>query len=311
MTAYNTARFLPEAINSVLKQQHTHWELLIADDASADESRSIIDAYALKDSRIKVSHNAQNMHYLRTRNRLIKLAKGDFITFLDSDDLMTSDRLFKQLNFLQRHPKIALCGSYVSYIDATGKELSVERPDPPIHHEAMIQALPNYNPVTGSTIFIRSGILREFGSYRDFFHGLCSEDYDLVSRIAEKYQIANVPERLYVYRQFEASTSRAGRQNPMKRFSGEIVQALIKERLAGKPDALEREDQEAIVQWVQELQAPYKQDPSKIHIDLVSSHLYAGLKGKAVQSAWHAIRANPRKIYNFRTFWYTIKKLLG
>lgn len=310
MTAYNTARYLPVAIESVLCQTYDHWELLVADDGSTDASRAIIDSFSEKDERIKATHNEENAHYLRTRNRLINIAEGAFITFLDSDDRMTPDRLEKQLTFMQQRPDTALCGSFVSYIDESGHPLKVQREDPPTDDQAIRNALPNFNPVTGSTIFIRAEILKAFGGYRDFFHGLCSEDYDLVSRVAEKYPIANVPERLYIYRQFEASTSRAGRENPMKRFSGEIVQSLIQERRQGKEDAIARGDLDVISNWVDEFAAPYESDASLVYIDLVASHLHAGLKRKAFYAAWLAIKANPWKSYNYRTLWYTVKKLV-
>lgn len=310
MTAYNTSRYLPEALESVIAQTYTNWELLVADDGSKDDSKNIIDAYALKDDRIKPHHNNTNLHYLRTRNALFKKAKGEFITFLDSDDKMAPNRLAVQLQWMESDPALALCGCFVDYMDQHGKPMMIPREDPPVDHEEILKAIPNHNPITGSTIFIKRQVLEEFGGYRDFFHGLCSEDYDLVSRVVEKYPVQNVPQRLYTYRQFSSSTSRADLDNPYKKFSGRIVQELILQRKKERTDALEEKDLKRIEIWVNEFLKPYLADPSKVFIDEVSSHLYSGLKRKALSSSVKAIFANPKKAYNYKTLWYVMKQLL-
>jgi glycosyltransferase involved in cell wall biosynthesis len=310
MTAYNTSRYLPEALDSVLAQTYTNWELLVADDGSKDDSKRIIDAYALKDERIKPHHNSANLHYLRTRNALFTKSKGEYITLLDSDDKMVATRLATQLNCMLSNPKLALCGSFVDYMDEFGMPISIPREDPPMGYDDILKALPNHNPITGSTIFIKREVLLEFGGYRDFFHGLCSEDYDLVSRVAEKYPVINIPERLYTYRQFSSSTSRSELGNPYKKFSGNIVQQLISQRRNGQIDAIQSNDLKRIEIWIEGFLTPYLEDPSKVFIDEVSSHLYSGLKRKALNSALKAIRANPTTSYNYRTLWYVLKQVL-
>jgi len=310
-TAYNAERFLPASIDSVLRQTYANWELLIADDASTDHSAAVISEYASKDSRIKVSHNRENAHYLRTRNRLFAMAVGEYITLLDADDMMEPTRLVEQLRFMQQNPELAMCGCLVKYIDENGIAIKTNHPKPALSHAEILRSLPIYNPFTGSTIFIKTSVLREFGGYRDFFHGLCSEDYDLVSRVAEKYPCAILDQPLYVYRQFEDSTSRKNHLiNPYKKFSGEIARWFIQQRVNGGKDALERGDRSAIETFVMALLSDYQKDPSKHYIDLVSSHLYSGLKSKALKAAFKAIVANPIKIYNYRTFVYTLKQLV-
>lgn len=101
MPSYNCGRFIAEAINSVLAQTYSNWELLIVDDCSKDETKDIVGSYA--DSRIHYQCNSHNMGAAQTRNNALKIAKGRYIAFLDSDDLWTPDKLEKQICFMEQH----------------------------------------------------------------------------------------------------------------------------------------------------------------------------------------------------------------
>lgn len=100
MPSYNAALFIKDAIDSVLAQSYTNWELLITDDNSKDNSTQIIEEYAKKDSRIKLYALNKNVGAAEARNNSIKNAKGRFIAFLDSDDVWESNKLDKQLSFM-------------------------------------------------------------------------------------------------------------------------------------------------------------------------------------------------------------------
>ncbi len=311
MTSYNASDFIAAAIESIIGQTYPTWELLIADDCSTDNTKQIISAFVDRDNRIVVSHNAENLHYLKTRNRLFKQAKGEFVTLLDADDLMVPTRIEKQLGFMLENPELAVCGCFASYIDQKGNPIKVEKPLPPTEYDAIKMAFPTSNPFTGSSLFFKKSILIEFGGYREFFSGLCSEDYDLGSRIAEKYPCANYPEALYIYRQFPTSTTRIrDLDNPKKYFSHELAQLFIKQRSNGGQDFLEIENNTGIDEYINELTKKYKEDPSLMHIEMVTSHLYAGLIKNAVHEAWLAIMANPFKLYNYRTLKYALGKWL-
>jgi teichuronic acid biosynthesis glycosyltransferase TuaG len=311
MTSYNTSEFIAAAIESIIRQTYKNWELLIADDCSTDNTRQIISKYANRDQIIIVSHNSENLHYLKTRNRLFKEAEGEFVTLLDADDLMLNTRLEKQLGFMFENPELAVCGCFVSYIDQKGNPIKVEKPFPPTDHESIKKIFPISNPFTGSSLFFKKSVLVEFGGYREFFSGLCSEDYDLGSRIAEKYPCANYPEPLYVYRQFPTSTTRIrDLENPKKYFSHQLAQLFISQRKNGGKDFLELGRHAEIEAYLERLSLKYKTDKSLFHIELVTSHLYAGLLKDAVKEAFKAVRANPLKTYNYRTLKYTLVKWL-
>lgn len=97
---YNCEKFIDDTVNSVLSQTYKNWEMIIVDDVSTDKSIEIIQKYVEKDRRIKLIQLEENSGAAVARNRAIEEASGRFIAFLDSDDLWTSNKLEKQLNFM-------------------------------------------------------------------------------------------------------------------------------------------------------------------------------------------------------------------
>lgn len=100
---YNCGRFIAQTIESVLAQTYTNWEMLIVDDCSTDDSVQIAQGYAAKDSRIKVIRNEKNSGAAVSRNKAIELAQGEFVAFLDSDDLWMPEKLERQIAFMREH----------------------------------------------------------------------------------------------------------------------------------------------------------------------------------------------------------------
>jgi len=100
MPAYQAAVTIAESIKSVLAQTFDDWEMIIVNDASTDNTTGIVEAYADKDSRIRLFTNETNQGVAATRNYGVSLAKGQYVAFLDSDDLWHEDKLKKQLHFM-------------------------------------------------------------------------------------------------------------------------------------------------------------------------------------------------------------------
>ena len=101
MPAYNSEKYIANAIHSVLSQTYTNWELLIVDDGSTDHTADIVGSF--EDKRIHFQRNTQNMGAALTRNKALQAAQGRYIAFLDSDDLWTPDKLEKQIAFMQKN----------------------------------------------------------------------------------------------------------------------------------------------------------------------------------------------------------------
>ena len=112
MPAFNSERYIVESIESILNQTYRNIELLITDDASEDNTISIIKSYAQKDSRVKAFFLKGNTGAGSARNNSIKHAKGRYIAFCDSDDVWLPEKLEKQIRFMQEKN---CCFAFASY----------------------------------------------------------------------------------------------------------------------------------------------------------------------------------------------------
>ena len=101
MPSFNTGRFIGESIQSVLNQTYTKWELLIVDDCSIDHTEKVV--FSFKDDRIRYFRNEENMGAALARNRAMREARGEWIAFLDSDDLWMPEKLEKQIAFMNQN----------------------------------------------------------------------------------------------------------------------------------------------------------------------------------------------------------------
>lgn len=122
MPSWNTGSFIAESIQSVLNQTYSNWELLIVDDCSTDKTDEVVASFS--DPRIKYFHNEKNSGAALTRNRGLREAEGEWIAFLDSDDLWAPDKLEKQLSFMTENGYVF---SYHEYekIDEDSKPLNI------------------------------------------------------------------------------------------------------------------------------------------------------------------------------------------
>lgn len=115
MAMYNASRYLRECIDSILAQTFTDFELLIVDDGSEDDSVSIIESY--DDTRIRLIRNQHD--YIGSLNILLDEAKGKYIARMDADDVMISERLQLQYDYMESHTSIDLVASGMNYIGST------------------------------------------------------------------------------------------------------------------------------------------------------------------------------------------------
>lgn len=121
MTAYNREKYIAEAIESVLAQTYTNWELIIVDDCSTDNTVAIAQSYAANDSRIKVYVNEKNLGDYHNRNRAAFYATGEFIKYLDADDMMYPHTISAMVNAMEYFPDAAYGFSYFGPQDDTIK----------------------------------------------------------------------------------------------------------------------------------------------------------------------------------------------
>ncbi|WP_316826673.1 glycosyltransferase family 2 protein [Pedobacter miscanthi] len=193
MAAYNVSDYIEESISSILNQTFKDFEFIIIDDGSTDDTSLIVKKF--NDSRISFIQNDGNKGIPFTRNRLLELAKGEYIAILDSDDIAYPDRLQLQLNFFSAHPEVALCGGHGKVINETGIETG-KNIIVPTDNLINMRMLFN-NPFINSSAMFKTQIFRELNGYKDY---ALAEDFDLFIRISEKYSVANIDAFLVKYR---------------------------------------------------------------------------------------------------------------
>ena len=207
---YNGESFLKEAIDSVLNQTFSDFEVLALDDGSTDSSAAIVQSYT--DPRMKYIQCTHD--FIDTLNKGLELADGKYIALIDHDDIMLRDRLEIQYNFMESNPDIAACGGYMKSFGLRNGEIKA-----PLTHPDIIQAMLLYSPIQNPTGFIRRQFLSDHNI--QYEHGyFWSADYKLWSEIAKAGQLATIPQVLTLYRTHEEQTShqylaqrQEGRQN--------------------------------------------------------------------------------------------------
>ena len=123
MPCYNMASYISDSIKSVIAQTYPHWELLIVDDASTDDTVNIIESYSQSETRIRFAIKKQNSGIADTRNQCIQMAQGRFLAFLDADDIWHPEKLEKQLKFMTEK-NVGFTYSTYDWIDEEGNTLN-------------------------------------------------------------------------------------------------------------------------------------------------------------------------------------------
>jgi glycosyltransferase involved in cell wall biosynthesis len=200
MSVYNGEKYLREAIDSILNQTFTDFELLIMDNCSTDSSANIVHSY--HDQQISLVKNEKNLGIERSLNRGLHRAKGEYIARMDSDDISLPTRLETQIEFMDDHPNIALCGTQAETFGA--KHFSIRNP---ISHNEIRAHGVFYCPVLHPTVMLRKSVLLENNLFYDVSGDYTkAEDYELWTRLSEKHQLYNINEVLLKYRIHENQT---------------------------------------------------------------------------------------------------------
>jgi glycosyltransferase involved in cell wall biosynthesis len=197
LPVYNAERYLAEAIESILAQTFTDFELLIGDDCSSDRSLDIMNQYAAQDQRIHALANPTNLGVSATRNRLQSKAQGEFIAVMDADDIALPDRLSQQVTFLDEHPEVVCVGGNHALIDAEGRLLTYLAL-PPDNEAIQHSALAGHGSICHPCAMIRRDILQQIGGYDESLRSAL--DLDLWLRLGEVGHLANLQTVVLYYR---------------------------------------------------------------------------------------------------------------
>jgi GT2 family glycosyltransferase len=218
MATYDSnERYLRAAIDSVRAQIYPHWELCIADDASPNAGvRRVLAEYAALDARIKVALRSTNGHISLASNSALDLATGDFVAFLDHDDLLSPDALFEIADAVERNPDADMLYSDEDKIDDSGR-LTDPHFKPEWSPDSFLSRM-----YTCHFSAYRRELVERVGRLRPEFDG--SQDYDLVLRLTEQTdRIHHIPKVLYHWRVHAASTASSGSVKPYAAIAAEAA----------------------------------------------------------------------------------------
>jgi len=189
LCVYNQAAYVAEAIASILGQTLTDLELIVVDDGSTDSSPEVIHRFT--DPRIRYVRNERNLGHASSLNRGVALARGRYLAIMDSDDISLPERLARQVDFLDAHPDVAMCGSWV---ETFGARTEVRRfpTEPAVLAASLLLSCPFSMP---TVMLRREAMLPEGFDPRGLAY-----DYAYWVDVANRAPVANLPEVLLKYR---------------------------------------------------------------------------------------------------------------
>jgi glycosyltransferase involved in cell wall biosynthesis len=222
MAVFNAGFAARQAVNSILAQSFTDFELVVVDDASTDGCLDFLEK--LDEPRIRVVRNAKNVGASLARNRAVALAEAPLLAIADADDMAHPLRLEIQATFLERHPEVTLVAGATQLFGRRGRRGQLSWPV--TSHEGLTLGL-RYGPsFYHGSVMVRTEALRQIGGYRN----ILAEDYDVYSRLlVNGYRLAAVPQVVLVYRDHAGglSKSRAAEARRMHRETSEYVRRHV------------------------------------------------------------------------------------
>jgi GT2 family glycosyltransferase len=221
---YNRAYLVSQAIESVLAQTYTSYEIIVINDGSPDNTKEVLDKYADK---ITALHQ-ENQGVAAARNAGLKVAVGRYIAFLDDDDLWLPNKLEKQIAYLESNPNIGLVYSDMFCFDENGvlpHTWSQANPTPPVQ-ECWILFVRNFIPMP--SVVVRRECLNQIGLFDNTV--IPCEDYDMWLRLIEKFPVHFLNEPLVRYRR--------------------------------SPDSLQKNEERQLVSWLRVKEKAFHRNPS-------------------------------------------------
>lgn len=206
MGIYNCEATLAEAIESILAQTYTDWELILCDDASTDGTYAVAQSYSERyPDKITVLQNDEHRFLAYSLNQCLAVATGEFVARMDADDRSVPERFEKQVQFLREHPAMALVGTAMQRFDDDGGVGAIDRreewPDRWSLHRATV--------FNHATVLARKAVYDALGGYTVLPRTERGQDIDLWARFFHAgYKGANLPDVLYMVRENEAAFKR-------------------------------------------------------------------------------------------------------
>lgn len=235
MSVFNGEKYLCEAVNSVLNQTFSDFELIIIDDGSVDNTFNLISSF--HDRRIRCLRNTQNLGLISSLNIGLSLVSSKYIARMDADDIALPRRFEEQISFLEENPQVGLLGSAYDVIDDLG--VVVGHSELPLRDLTIRWNLLFNNSFCHSTLLMRKLALDAVGGlYRNY---ILAEDYHLVSQITKVCKVANLSNVLVRWRRSDKQISVTGRSELEKtaaRISRENINYLMGYHFISESEAM-------------------------------------------------------------------------
>lgn len=307
MPAYNAGNLINEAINTIVQQTHSNWELLVLDDGSTDDTFQ--KANSIGDERIQVIQNKSNQGYLKSCNKLFEMASGEFVTFLDADDTCSKDRLKRCLKEIETSGADFLTTDHTRFWN-DGKRESVNQPI----DFSRLSTDPNYYPsICGATIFVKKELVEKIAGYASVFDKMGAEDYHWLFRLSLGGKGIHLSEPLYRYRQHEGQIR--NRSTPENFIAHDLDKAIRKKLIVDKIDLLDPEFSDNLKALKIELLQPFSEDPTLIMRHSSIQLLNAGNRFEAVRKSIEAISRSPLLWANWKgaayLFYVAMRRTVG
>lgn len=221
--------WLAAAVESIRGQSFTAWELLAIDDGSRDESRAVLEGFASRDPRIKVT-SRPNRGLAATLQEGLERARSEFVALMNADDVARPARLSAQVDFLADHPRVAALGTQTRLlVERESTDVVSRLPSDP---EGCRRLLGEAPPLAHPTVMFRRRAVLAVGGYRQ---AVPAEDYDLWLRLAERHDLANLPD---VHLDYRLHGRQSGMALEALALATLVVRRCAAERRTGRPDPL-------------------------------------------------------------------------
>ena len=230
MPMRNAACTIDECLESVVHQTYPHFEVILIDDGSTDESLIKARLWSRHDRRIKL-YRQQPQGLVAALNHALALAKGKFIARMDADDIMLPHRLQAQVEYLTRHPRTHLVATQVAlfphHLVSTGYQEYIRWQNQCLTPQDMLDEIYVESPIAHPSVMLRRSVFAELGGYR---HGDFPEDYELWLRmINRKMRLAKLPQVLLKWRQSSGRSSRVDSRYDKQKFDALRARFLRKD----------------------------------------------------------------------------------
>jgi glycosyltransferase involved in cell wall biosynthesis len=307
MPVFNAEKFIRNAIDSILQQEYVNFELIIADDGSTDGSRNIIDSYT--DPRIRKIYFSTNRGIVHVTNALFDECSGFYIAVQDADDWSSEDRLLKQITVLENNKEIDIVFTSYSYTNTLGNVVDTFQKS--MKHDEILDFIHKhqYLPFAAASIMFRKTVLNKVGNFRDYFNRIGAADFDWLYRAIPYFELIQINNLCYFYRNNPQSFTKTVSKNPVKMFSEKIAYFLFQERLKSGVDSLQTNNKEKIDSFLYPFVKEYKNDHSKVYRNIFKYHLYYGNYFSALITMLKSIFIEPKNKANYHQIFLIIEKI--